>query len=108
MIKELIGGPAGFWNLIQALLQEVLKDVSLADICLEGCVVRLLRLNRIYDLLLCLSSEGVRGSEHDVSEDPEGPGIDLLVIGLIFKYLRGHVELCTELQRGHMVLLKNT
>ena len=91
MIKELIGGPAGFWNLIQALLQKVFEDVSLADICLEGCVVRLLRLNRIYDLLLSLASEGVRGSEHDVSEDSEGPGIDFLVIGLIFKYLRSHV-----------------
>ena len=92
MIKELIGGPAGFWNFIQALLQEVLEDFSLADTGIEGCVIRLLRLNRIYELLLSLASEGVRGSEHDVSEDSEGPGIDLLVVGgLILKYLRSHV-----------------
>ena len=93
MIKELIGGPATFWNFIQALLQEVLKSVGLADIGVEGCVVRLFRLNRIYELLFSFASEGVRGSEHDVGEDSEGPGINLLVIGLILKYLRSHVEL---------------
>ena len=104
MIQELIGGPATLWYLIQAPLQEVLNDVGL-DVGVEARIVRLFCLDRIYDLLLRVADEGVRGSEHDVSEDPEGPGIDLLVIGLIFKYLRGHVELCTELQRGHMVLL---
>ena len=105
MIQELIGRPATLWYLIQAPLQEVLDDVGL-DVGVEARIVRLFCLDRIYDLLLRVADEGVRGSEHDVREDSEGPRINLLVIGIVREYFRRHVQLCTELHRGHMVLLK--